>query len=208
MTLVTVHAAEILLGTDGPVDGTIRVEYRDATGPFARIVDDTIRYTGQISVPIVDGEPSVPLQLQPTDGTFFARITLTRTGGSSWAVTRDVAIPNVASIDIGDLVEVDPATYQPVTSLIAEWTQAATTATAARDQAVTARDTAVTARGEAVAASTSAQTSAAAAAGSAAVASQYLSVADTEPAGARLWIRTNVGGDADAIQLYYEDGVA
>jgi len=126
MTVVNVTAALTALGGSEPVtSGRITVEYlRGANGePATRAVGAAVTLPAPIVIAIVDGSPAEPVDVPPTDGTCYARIWV------ECRVPRDagflelpaVAIPATGPVDITALVAVDPASFEPVTTVVTAW---------------------------------------------------------------------------------------
>lgn len=126
MTVVNVTAALTALGGSEPVtSGRITVEYlRGKDGePATRAVGAAVTLPSPIVIAIVDGSPTEPVDVPPTDGTCYARIWV------ECRVPRDagflelpaVAIPATGPVDITALVAVDPASFEPVTTVVSAW---------------------------------------------------------------------------------------
>ncbi|MEX8058566.1 hypothetical protein [Microbacterium sp. 16-032] len=126
MTVVNVTAALTALGGSEPVtSGRITVEYlRGKDGePATRAVGAAVTLPAPIVIAIVDGSPTEPVDVPPTDGTCYARIWV------ECRVPRDagflelpaVAIPAMGPVDITALVAVDPASFEPVTTVVTAW---------------------------------------------------------------------------------------
>lgn len=143
MTVVNVTAALTALGGSEPVtSGRITVEYlRGKNGePATRADGAAVTLPAPIVIAIVDGSPVAPVDVPPTDGTCYARIWV------ECRVPRDagilelpaVAIPAMGPVDITALVAVDPASFEPVTTVVAAW-QLAVGQVAAMQTDVTAK---------------------------------------------------------------------
>ncbi len=143
MTVINVTAALTALGGSEPItSGRITVEYlRGKNGePATRAVGAAVTLPTPIVIAIADGSPVEPVDVPPTDGTCYARIWV------ECRVPRDagflelpaVAIPASGTVDITALVAVDPASYEPVTTVVTAW-QVAVDQVAAMQTDVTAR---------------------------------------------------------------------
>lgn len=124
MTLVNLRGLVALLGGTGQLRrGTIEATYWDARGPHVQVAGEGITFPRTFTIEIIDGIPVEPIELTPTDGRH----------GVSWVVKDDIVghrlerfteIPNVPEVDFGDLVDVDPRTFQPSASAVAAWVAA------------------------------------------------------------------------------------
>lgn len=126
MTVINVTAALTALGGATPVtSGRITVEYLRGTRgePAARREGAEVLLPAPVVATIADGVTTTPLDVPPTDGTCYARIWVEarapRDGG--YLELPAVAIPATGPVDIADLVAVDPASYEPITSVVTAW---------------------------------------------------------------------------------------
>lgn len=109
MTIVRLTALERMLGVAGRLTSArVSVEYWAGAGPYLAVDGPTVTFPAPITVPIVDGAPVVPLDLEPW-GCVRWRIT-----GNGYRLVRYTAIPETGPVDFGDLVDVDPATFEQV----------------------------------------------------------------------------------------------
>lgn len=126
MTVLNVTAALTALGGSTPVtSGRVTVEYlRGKDGaPATRVGGAMVTLPVPVVVEIVDGSPVAPVDVPPTDGTCYARVWV------ECRVPRDagflelpaVAIPAAGPVDIAALVAVDPASFEPVTTVVTAW---------------------------------------------------------------------------------------
>lgn len=113
MTLVNLSAVETILGGYGPIDtGSVSATYWAGRRPYKTVVDDEVRFPSEILVKITDGE-TLPLEMLPTRGVCCVRW-LIRDLRSGMSLLRYTEIPDVGTVDFGDLTVVDPATFAPV----------------------------------------------------------------------------------------------
>jgi hypothetical protein len=74
---------------------------------------------------IIDGVPAPPLDLEPNDTTWCWRITVI-VPEVRFSHTGYYSVPNLAAIDFGALVEVDPYTFVPNSNTVNAWSSAVT----------------------------------------------------------------------------------
>lgn len=160
MTLVHVDPLQTIFGGLGPVRARIQATYWAGRGPFHEVVGDDVRFSVTLRE---DVEGPVVLDMAPTRGVCCVRWSITNLVGGQ-IVSRFTEIPDVPNVDFGDLIVVDPSTFQPSPDGQAAWDAAVAAASAS----VTAAESAAT---EAAVSASAAEGSAAAAAGSAATAS-------------------------------------
>lgn len=119
MPVITLHALERIVGGSEPLaSAVITAEYRDASGPYVQVDSADVIFPTLVSVPISNGEPQTPLSLEPTLGLCYVLLRIT-SGPRSWA--REVAIPDVVTIDIGALSPVSPETFEPTDENRSAW---------------------------------------------------------------------------------------
>lgn len=154
MTLVVIDLQQTIFGGFGPVSsGLVEATYWAGNRAYQEVAGAEVRFPKTLRM-VTTGEP-VTLDMVPTLGVSCVRWTVqNRTGGQS--LTRFTEIPDVGTIDFGDLIDVDPATFQPSEEGQAAWDAAVAAAQAAVSGAVAARDEAVDAAGAAVPAAASA----------------------------------------------------
>ncbi|WP_295821527.1 hypothetical protein [uncultured Microbacterium sp.] len=126
MTVIDVTAAVTAIGGRAAVqDGSVLIEYLyGADGaPSVRTDGTTALLPNAIRVPIVDGVPTVIVDVPPTDARCYARVTVqsVKPYAPSPLVLPAVAIPGVGPVAISALVAVDPGTYEPVTDVVTAW---------------------------------------------------------------------------------------
>lgn len=126
MTVVNVTAALTALGGSVPVaSGRITVEYlRGKDGePAARAVGAAVTLPAPIVIAIVDGSPVEPVDVPPTDGTCYARIWVECRAprDAGFLELPAVAIPATGPVDLTALQAVDPASFEPVTTVVTAW---------------------------------------------------------------------------------------
>uniref|UniRef100_A0AAU7J7X0 Minor tail protein n=1 Tax=Microbacterium phage Sunny TaxID=3144828 RepID=A0AAU7J7X0_9VIRU len=120
MTTLNLLGAETALGGYAPLRrGTITVSYRTARGGYVEIDGKRVVLPRPITVSIVNGQPTSVLELAPTRGYSAAQITIAGDGINPY--TRFYAIPDLPSVDFGDLVEVDISTFEATDETIEAW---------------------------------------------------------------------------------------
>ena len=99
-------------------------------------------FPATVRVQLVDGEPAETLDLPPSTAEFCYKLTVSSLAGGTlgpWFV----AVPEGGPVDIGDLVRVDPATFEPLpVEVSAAWDEALGQAQAAATQAAAERNAA------------------------------------------------------------------
>lgn len=126
MTVINVTAALTALGGATPVtSGRITVEYLRGTRgePAARRDGAEVLLPAPVVATIADGVTTTPLDVPPTDGTCYARIWVEARAprDGCYLELPSVAIPATGPVDIADLVAVDPASYEPITTVVTAW---------------------------------------------------------------------------------------
>lgn len=187
MTLVDLSSLFTVEGGFSPsLRGVVTAQYWVGNRPSVDVEGAEVRFSVPIRVPL-EGVP-VSIDMVPTAGVRCVRWTV-EDSGNRRAVSRFTEIPDVALVGFGDLVQVDPATFEPTDEGQAAWDAAVTAAESARAGAVTARDAAVV----------SAEAAADAADAAVPAASQAVSAASTA---------TVASGEAEAAQVAAEAAAA
>src|SRR5690606_9399910 len=169
------------LGGFGPVtSGKVRVTYWAGRAPYLGVVDEEVRFTSTISVDAAGGHASV--DLVPTGGVCCVRWEIT--DARNRMLIRHTTIPDAPVVAFGDLVDVDPTTFEPSDAGRAAWEATLAEVQAAVSAAVDARVVAVGAAEAAGASAGAAGMSAAASAVSAGEAAGSASVAAEHEAAA------------------------
>lgn len=166
MTVVTLEALETAFG--GPVEvssGTVTAQYWAGTGPVTKIDGERVIFPREMRAKITDGRPVDPLDLIPTRGVRCVRWEITTAQGTR--VKFYTEIPDVVTIGIGDLQQVDPVTFEPTGDVVAAWEAVVAAVQADRERAEAASAEAVASAATAGVSATSAEGDASAAAGSA-----------------------------------------
>lgn len=166
MTVVTLEALETAFG--GPVEvssGTVTAQYWAGTGPVTKIDGERVIFPREMRAKITDGRPVDPLDLIPTRGLRCVRWEITTAQGTR--VKFYTEIPDVVTIGIGDLQQVDPVTFEPTGDVVAAWEAVVAAVQADRERAEAASVEAVASAAAAGVSATSAEGDASAAAGSA-----------------------------------------
>lgn len=117
MTVITVNALETLLGGAAFAERAyIKVQYRMAGNKPSAIVDGAeVTLARDIPVDILDGVPAEPLDFPPTvEDVTYAVVTVGSYKAGTPRVVRNVIIPDEGPVDFGDLVQVDPESFEPV----------------------------------------------------------------------------------------------
>lgn len=118
MTLVNISLLETILGGFGPVtSGKIRVTYWAGSAPYLGVVDEEVRFPSTITVDAAGGHASV--DLVPTGGVCCVRWEIT--DARNRMLIRHTTIPDVPVVAFGDLVDVDPLTFEPSDAGRAAW---------------------------------------------------------------------------------------
>lgn len=126
MTVINVSAALTALGGNTVVTrGHVLVEYLRGVDarPALRAEGPLVVLPSPIRIAIEDGGTVEPLDVPPTDGSCYARLTV----AADEPYVHDrfrlpaVAIPDGAAVDITDLLAVDPASYEPITTVVTAW---------------------------------------------------------------------------------------
>ena len=134
MPVITLRALETSLGgfTTTP-KATLTVDYFNGTTPFAVRDGEDVKLARQISIPIIDGNPAEAVDVPPTPEGCYARISVRGAGLRLYRI--NVLIPDTETVDVGDLVIVDPATLDPADPAVVT---VASLAAAAADSALVA----------------------------------------------------------------------
>jgi hypothetical protein len=110
---VNISAVQTMLGTPGPVvSGKVSVDYWAGSKPYIGVEGAAVTFPSTITVQIVDGELAEPLDLVPTGGVCCVRVVIRAAGKY---LSRFVEIPDTGPVDFGDMPEVDPVAFAPVT---------------------------------------------------------------------------------------------
>ena len=113
MTLVHIAGYLRQLGDPAPLpDGELVIEYVVGSEGLLTIDGPDVTVPTPVRVRIVDGEPATPLELEPTRGTCAVRWEFRAPG---YSFDRHTSVPDTAEVDFGDLPDVDPASFLPVT---------------------------------------------------------------------------------------------
>jgi len=126
VTVIDVTAAVTAIGGRAAVqDGSVLIEYlygEDGT-PSTRTDGSTALLPHAIRVPIVNGLPAFPVDVPPTDGACYARITVAavKPYAPTPLILPAVAIPAVGPVAISALVAVDRSSYEPTTDVVTAW---------------------------------------------------------------------------------------
>lgn len=117
MPVITLIALVDTLG------GTLPARARlTATASRARVDGATLTLPKRVTVDIIAGLPSVPLDLAPSANDWGWALSLVDLVNPGLGVDRFVIVPDVAGpIDWGDLVDVDPASLDPTADPEAAW---------------------------------------------------------------------------------------
>lgn len=126
MTVIDVTAAVTAIGGRAAVqDGSVLIEYLYGEDgiPSTRTDGSTALLPHPIRVPIVGGVPAFPVDVPPTDGTCYARITVAavKPYAPNPLVLPAVAIPAAGPVAISALVAVDRSSYEPTTDVVTAW---------------------------------------------------------------------------------------
>lgn len=124
MTLVNIALLATKLGGAGPVNGTLTATYWAGYSPAVQVEDENVILPDPIKVTITNGVPASPINMDPTFG--LACVQWIFDTDASEPYVAYTSIPDVASVDFGDLPLVDKFSYVPatVTSTPVEATQA------------------------------------------------------------------------------------
>ena len=143
MTIITLHGLSAALGIPAPlIRGTIAATRWASQGAPVLVSGADVVFPATVRVQLVDGEPAELLDLPPSTAEFCYKLTVSSLAGGTlgpWFV----AVPEGGPVDVGDLVRVDPATFEPLpVEVSAAWDealgQAQGAATAAADSAAAA----------------------------------------------------------------------
>lgn len=119
MTLVNLSLLETILGGYEPVtSGAVEATYWAGRGPYQAVVGEDVRFPATLKV-VTSGEP-VSMDMVPTGGVCCVRWNV-RNRRSGATVTRYTSIPDVPVVAFGDLVDVDPLTFEPSEAGRAAW---------------------------------------------------------------------------------------
>lgn len=119
MTTVNLKVLETILGGFGPVPkGYVSAYYWAGVTPYTAVSGDEVRLPTEIRVDASEGD--LALDMVPTGGVCCVKWYV-RNHTTGAALSRYTEIPDVASIDFGDLVDVDPRTFQPSDAGQAAW---------------------------------------------------------------------------------------
>ncbi|WP_194385200.1 hypothetical protein [Microbacterium luteum] len=113
MTVINLTALQRLLGAPGPVkSGHVEAMYWAGDRPYTKVDGQTITFPAPVSLPIVDGAPSSPIDLEPSGEDCCVRWTIR--GGNYQLPVRFTSIPDEGPVDFDDLPIVDPTLFAPV----------------------------------------------------------------------------------------------
>lgn len=143
MTIITLHGLSAALGIPAPlIRGTIAATRWASQGAPVLVSGADVVFPATVRVQLVDGEPAETLDLPPSTAEFCYKLTVSSLAGGTlgpWFV----AVPEGGPVDIGDLVRVDPATFEPLpVEVSAAWDEALGQAQAAATQAAAERNAA------------------------------------------------------------------
>ncbi len=101
-----------------PVAATIKVQARDAHGPYVSVEGEKVIFSRQREIVLRPGQLQ-QIDVPPTDGAHFCWISV-----AVGSVEREwtLSIPDTTDVvPFGALVKVNPDTYQPTDDVVAEW---------------------------------------------------------------------------------------
>lgn len=134
MTKVTLDALETAFGGPASVDdGTITAQYWAGRGPVTQINGEKVTFPREMRMKLTQGRPVEPLELIATRGVRCVRWEIKTLWGAS--VTLYTEIPDVETIGIGDLQQVDPVTFEPTGEVVAAWEAVVAAVQADRERA-------------------------------------------------------------------------
>lgn len=114
MTVINITGLERLLGAPGPIaTGTIQVTYWAGGRAYVAVDGATVTFPKPVVVRIVDGDPAETIDLDPTNDVCCVKWVVSANG---YNLSRYTSIPDTGPIDFGDLEDVDPALFTPVTT--------------------------------------------------------------------------------------------
>lgn len=131
MAIINISALVQVLGIPGqsPIgSGEIVATPWAGSEPAIRFDGPEIIVPDALRVEIIDGIPVPPLDLEPNESSWCWRITVV-VPEVRFRYTGYYGVPNLPSVDFGDLVEVDPYTYLPNRETVAAWATAVTSPT-------------------------------------------------------------------------------
>ncbi|WP_058622432.1 hypothetical protein [Microbacterium testaceum] len=101
-----------------PVAATVKVQARDARGPYVSIDGDKVIFSRQRDIVLRPGQPQ-QIDVPPTDGAHFCWISVAvGTVEREWTLS----VPDTTDVvPFGALMKVNPDTYQPTEDVLAEW---------------------------------------------------------------------------------------
>lgn len=127
MTVVNLRGlATTLGGAQNLTKGAVQVTAWAATGPYIAVQGADVTFPHTIIVPIVDGVPATPVDLEPTDGRFCWRWEVIDSVRGNRLPPRFTTVPANGPVDFGDLQDVDPTTLSPVAPDVITGWEAAT----------------------------------------------------------------------------------
>ena len=113
MTVINLTELQRLLGAPGPVkSGHVEAVYWAGDRPYTKVDGQTITFPAPVGLPIVDGAPASPIDLEPTGEDCCVRWSIR--GGNYQLPVRFTSIPDAEAVDFGDLPIVDPTLFAPV----------------------------------------------------------------------------------------------
>ncbi|KJL49153.1 Polysaccharide deacetylase [Microbacterium hydrocarbonoxydans] len=140
MTIVRISLQETNLGGFSPVEsGVIDATYWAGDEPFKEVVGDQVRFPKTLTAETTGDLAS--MDMVPTAGACCVKWMIRITRGGAY-LTRFTEIPDVPTVVFGDLVDVDPTTFEPSVEGKAAWDAAVEAAQSAVAGAVAAKDAA------------------------------------------------------------------
>jgi hypothetical protein len=129
MTRVDLSAVAREFG-DVPVDAvaTVRVQGWAGARPAATVDGAAVVFSPRNEVIVQGGTPGQAIDLVPTDGTFCYRWDVSMRSGSLKLPTRYTLVPTSGPVAFGDLVDVDPESFEPTEDAVTAWEAAIETA--------------------------------------------------------------------------------
>lgn len=111
MTVINITGLQTAIGTTTPIrSGKVTAQYWAGRGAYIRVEDDQIVFPTPLEIGIADGILEQNLDVKPTGDECCLRLSI---AFGALTYERYVEVPDVPSVDLEDLVDVDPATFAP-----------------------------------------------------------------------------------------------
>lgn len=120
MTVINLTTLASGLGAPAATDAWVQCTPWSGSRPAVRVSGEQVIVSDTASVRVTLGVPQEALDLEANDSTWCWKI-LTYTTSPSARLTRYVNVPASGPVDFEDLVDVDPATFEPTDDNLAAW---------------------------------------------------------------------------------------